>query len=47
MQLRLPMDRKISISVNVEENSCLASTIATNKKHLIDELTVIGYYSSK
>lgn len=47
MQLRLPMDRKISISVNVEENSCLANTIASNKKHLIDELTVIGHYSSK
>lgn len=40
------MDRKISISVNVEENSCLANTIASNKKHLINELTIIGYYSS-
>lgn len=41
------MERKISISVNVEENSRLASNVALNKKHLIDELTIIGYYSSE
>lgn len=41
------MDDIISISVNVKESASLASCISANKKHLIQELHINGYYCAE
>ena len=41
------MNEIISISVNVRESGSLASCISTNKKHLIQELHINGYYCAE
>jgi hypothetical protein len=41
------MDNVISIEVNVKESGSLASCISANKKHLIQELKINGYYCAE
>jgi hypothetical protein len=36
--------KKISVFVNIEKNDCLSANIASNKRHLIQELSIIGSY---
>ena len=40
-----PMNKLLSIRVNVNEHETLSSNISEEKKHLIEELSVMGYYN--